>query len=80
MNATKRMKSLGLFVLVVAVSVATNLTTNLVSHKNEGFNGQDNSLPAGYARSGRDFFSVLLKTKRWSIMCRDCADPGRLEL
>ncbi|MEI6555744.1 MAG: Do family serine endopeptidase [Paludibacter sp.] len=53
MNATKRMKSLGLFVLVVAVSVATNLTTNLVSHKNEGFNGQDNSLPAGYAKFAR---------------------------
>ena len=50
MNVTKRMKSLGPFVLVVAVSVATNLTTNLVSHKNENFNGQDNSLPAGYAK------------------------------
>jgi serine protease Do len=53
MKTTKRMKSLGLFVLVVAVSVATNLTTNLVSHKNEGFNGQDNSLPAGYAKFAR---------------------------
>jgi serine protease Do len=50
MNVTKRMKSLGFFALVVAVSVATNLTTNFVSHTNEGFNNQENSLPSSYAK------------------------------
>ena len=50
MNVTKRMKSLGFFVLVVAVSVATNLTTSFVSHKSEGLDGQDNQLPKGYAK------------------------------
>jgi serine protease Do len=51
MNATKRIKSLGYFVLVVAVSVATNFTTNLVSHRNENSNfPQNNQLPVGYAK------------------------------
>ena len=51
MNATKRIKSIGFFVLIVAVSVATNLTTNLVAHKNEnsGFQG-NNQLPVEYAK------------------------------
>jgi len=52
MKATKRMKTLGLFALVVLVSVATNLTTNLVSHKIEGFDNQENQLPATYAKFG----------------------------
>jgi Do/DeqQ family serine protease len=50
MNATKRMKTLGFFVLVVAVSVATNLTTNFISRKNENSNFQNNQLPVGYAK------------------------------
>lgn len=33
MNATKRMKTLGFFGFVVAVSVATNLATNFVTKK-----------------------------------------------
>jgi Do/DeqQ family serine protease len=51
MNATKRMRTLGFFALVVAVSVATNLTTNLVAHKNENsvFQG-NNQPPVEYAR------------------------------
>jgi len=50
MNATKRMRTLGFFALIVAVSVATNLTTNLISHQKEGANFQSNQLPVGYAR------------------------------
>jgi len=50
MNATKRMRTLGFFVLVVAVSVATNLTTNLISHNHESSDFQGNQLPVGYAR------------------------------
>jgi len=50
MNATKRMKTLGFFVLVVAVSVATNLTTNLISHNHEGPDFQNNQLPVEYAK------------------------------
>src|ERR1035437_8712001 len=51
MNATKRIKSIGFFVLIVAVSVATNLTTNLVAHKNENsvFQG-NNQLPVEYTK------------------------------
>ena len=51
MNATKRMRTLGFFALIVAVSVATNLTTNLVAHKSEntGFQG-NNQLPVAYAK------------------------------
>jgi len=44
------MKTLGLFALVVIVSVATNLTENLISHKKESSNFQDNQLPVGYAK------------------------------
>jgi Do/DeqQ family serine protease len=50
METTKRMKTLGFFVLVVAVSVATNLTTNMVSKKGEGFSHQENKLPVTYAK------------------------------
>jgi len=50
METTKRMKTLGFFVLVVAVSVATNLTTNIVSKKGEGFSPQENKLPVTYAK------------------------------
>lgn len=50
MNATKRMRTLGFFVLVVAVSVATNLTTNLISHNHESSDFQGNQLPVGYAK------------------------------
>ena len=50
MNATKRMKTLGFFALVVAVSVATNLTTTLISHNHESPDFQNNQLPVGYAK------------------------------
>jgi serine protease Do len=50
MNTTKRMKTLGFFGLVVAISVATNLTTNLVSHKHDSFSSQENQLPVTYAK------------------------------
>jgi len=52
MNETKRLRTLGFFVLVVAVSVATNLTENLISHQHEnsGFQGQNNQLPVGYTK------------------------------
>jgi Do/DeqQ family serine protease len=53
MNATKRLKMLGFFGLVVAVSVATNLmTTSYVSkHQNDDalFQGQS-KIPASYAK------------------------------
>jgi len=51
MNLTKRMKMLGFFGLVVAVSVATNLTTSYISEKeNSGSNSQNSQLPASYAK------------------------------
>ncbi|HET7732288.1 MAG TPA: trypsin-like peptidase domain-containing protein, partial [Paludibacter sp.] len=51
MKASKRMKMLGFFGLVVAVSVATNLTTNYVASKqSDGFKGQENQIPAAYAK------------------------------
>ena len=52
MNATKRLRTLGFFALIVAVSVATNLTTNFISHEHEnsGFQGQGNKLPVAYAK------------------------------
>ena len=50
MNATKRMKTLGFFVLVVAVSVATNVTTNLISRNHESSDFQNNQLPVEYAK------------------------------
>ncbi|HEY6914120.1 MAG TPA: Do family serine endopeptidase [Paludibacter sp.] len=51
MKASKRMKMLGFFGLVVAVSVATNLTTNYVASKQtDGFKGQENQIPAAYAK------------------------------
>jgi len=50
MNATKRMKTLGFFGLVVAVSVATNLTTNLVSQKRDSLNSSETQLPVTYAK------------------------------
>ena len=52
MNATKRIRTLGFLALVVAVSVATNLAENLISHQHEntGFQGQGNQLPVGYAK------------------------------
>lgn len=50
MNATKRMKTLGFFGLVVAVSVATNVTTNLVSQKRDSLNSPENQLPITYAK------------------------------
>ena len=50
MNVTKRMRTLGFFVLVVAMSVATNLTTNLISHNHDSSVSQENNLPVGYAR------------------------------
>jgi Do/DeqQ family serine protease len=50
MIPTKRMKTLGFFVLIVAVSVATNLTTNYVSQKHEVFENDQNQLPVDYAK------------------------------
>ena len=50
MNATKRMKTLSFFVLVVAVSVATNVTTNLISRHHESSDFQNNQLPVEYAK------------------------------
>ena len=50
METTKRLKTLGFFVLVVAVTVATNLTTNYVSHKHDVCDEQGNQLPATYAK------------------------------
>jgi len=50
MNATKRMKTLGFLVLVVAVSVATNVTTNLISHNHASSDFQTNQLPVEYAK------------------------------
>ncbi|MFT3753514.1 MAG: Do family serine endopeptidase [Paludibacter sp.] len=51
MNASRRMKMLGFFGLVVAVSVATNLTTSFVANKqSDEFKGQENQIPAAYAR------------------------------
>jgi len=50
METTKKLKTIGFFVLVVAVSIATNMTTNLIAQRNDGFNYQSNQLPAGYAK------------------------------
>jgi len=51
MNLSKRMRTLGFFGLVVAVSVATNLTTNYIENKpKEGFEGQNSQIPATYAK------------------------------
>jgi len=44
------MKTLGFFVLVVAVSVATNVTTNLISRNHESSDFQNNQLPVEYAK------------------------------
>jgi Do/DeqQ family serine protease len=53
MNDLKRMKMLGFFGLVVAVSVATNLTTSYVTNKSDGFKGQGSKIPASYAKFER---------------------------
>ena len=50
MESTKRLKIIGTFLLIVVVTVATNLATNLVTQKNDGFSDQSNQLPAGYAK------------------------------
>ena len=51
MNLSKRMRMLGFFGLVVAVSVATNLTTNYIANRQEDENGFSNpKVPASYAR------------------------------
>ena len=51
MNLSKRMRMLGFFGLVVAVSVATNLTTNYIANRQEDDNGFSNAkVPASYAR------------------------------
>lgn len=50
-NVIKRLRMLGFVGLVVALSVATNLTTSYVSDKqNEEFKGQSIQIPASYAR------------------------------
>lgn len=54
MKVSQRTKLLGLFVAVVAVSVATNLTTNLLSKKNQKeVLFQNNDIPASYAAISR---------------------------
>jgi len=52
MNASKRMKMLGFFAAVVAVSVATNLTTNYVVNKSDNSygNSDQQKIPATYAK------------------------------
>lgn len=51
MNLSKRMRMLGFFGIVVAVSVATNLTTNYIANRQEDENGFSNAkVPASYAR------------------------------
>jgi Do/DeqQ family serine protease len=51
MKASKRMRMLGFFGLVVAVSVATNLTTSYVANKEaNAFKGQDGQVPATYTK------------------------------
>ena len=51
MNLSKRMQTLGFFVLVVAISVATNLTTNqIIKKQQESKAEQGIEVPAGYAR------------------------------
>lgn len=51
MNLSKRMQTLGFFALVVAISVATNLTTQQINKKQlEGQAEQGIEVPAAYAR------------------------------
>jgi len=50
MNLTKRTKTLGFFILIVVVSVATNLTTNLVTQKHDSLSSQERQLPVTYAK------------------------------
>ena len=51
MNLSKRMQTLGFFVLVVAISVATNLTTNQIEKRQQEKNSAlGMNLPAAYAR------------------------------
>lgn len=45
------MRMLGFFGIVVAVSIATNLTTNYIANRHEDENGFSNAkVPASYAR------------------------------
>lgn len=51
MNNSKRMRMLGFFALVVAVSVATNLATNFIEKKqNENTGFEQDRIPATYAK------------------------------
>lgn len=51
MNVSKRMRMLGSFVLVVAISVATNISTNELLQRNQTqVEDQTTSKPAAYAR------------------------------
>lgn len=51
MNLSKRMRMLGFFGIVVAVSVAINLTTNYISNKQDDDNSfASNKVPASYAK------------------------------
>jgi len=51
MSLSKRMQTLGFFVLVVAISVATNLTTNQIEKRQEEKNAAlGTNIPAAYAR------------------------------
>lgn len=49
MNVSQRMKVLGLFITVVAVSVATNLATNYVTEKTDDLGFKGNRVPTEYA-------------------------------
>ena len=54
MNTSKKTKALGFFLAVVAISVATNLTTNYVSNKsNNNYVFQNDKIPASYAGFSR---------------------------
>ena len=50
MNVSKRMRMLGFFGLVVLVSLATNLTTNLLTKANRNEEKQGEQIPSNYAK------------------------------
>ncbi|MCE5331215.1 MAG: Do family serine endopeptidase [Bacteroidales bacterium] len=54
MNVSQKTKLLGLFLAVVAISIATNLTTNYISKKRSNeYALKENQIPASYANFAR---------------------------
>ncbi len=54
MNVSQKTKLLGLFLAVVAISIATNLTTNYISKKRSSeYAFKENQIPASYANFAR---------------------------